>query len=549
MHRTMKKLCCLTPIALATLAASLMAAEAPRPNMIVIMADDLGYSDIGCYGSEIVTPHLDRLAAEGLRFRQFYNTSKCHTSRVSLMTGEHPFQVAKPGTKGFGDRNIHFGVSMGRQAGLAGYFSAAVGKWDVNPDPIKAGFDRYFGFLSGVANYWNGASLAKGGGGFTGPCDYCLDDAPLDRLPEDFYATDAFTDHALQFMGEAGEKPFFLYLAYSAPHYPLQAPEADVRKYRGRYLKGWKAVRQARIDKMRQIGLLPAGAEPCSSEGYRLDEWDALTADQKDWQDLLMATHAAMVDRMDQNIGRLIGWLKAAGKYDNTLILFCSDNGACPMNLTDERAQREKQFPPWDARSFMTYGTRWAHVSNTPYRLYKATTLQGGITGPGIAHWPAGITVKPGSFTGQAAHLVDCMPTLIEISGGTYPKDFNGVDLKPLAGTSLVPAFSGKPLQRTLPLYFRYGVGRALIDGPWKIVSMERAPWALYQLADDPCERTDVASQHPEVLTKMDTLWWNIAQEVEQLPETMLKPIDEKKRGAMDAVDFPVLKQGEGQTD
>jgi arylsulfatase A-like enzyme len=514
-----------------------------KPNIIVILADDLGYSDIGCYGGEIETPNLDKLAAGGLRFRQFYNSSKCHTSRVSLMTGQYPYQVAKPGTKGSGDRNIHFGISMGQQAKQAGYFSAAVGKWDVNPNPTKVGFDRYFGFLSGVTNFFNGKKFGESG--FTGPCDYYLDDKRLDSMPKDFYSTDGITDHALDFMKEAGAKPFFLYMAYNAPHYPLQAPEADIAKYRGRYKQGWEVVRQARVKKMRAIGLLSATAEASSSEGYKLDEWDRLSDAEKDMQDSLMATYAAMVDRMDRNIGRVVEWLKINGKLDNTLILFCSDNGACSQQMSEERTLAEKQIEPWDERSFRVYGTRWAHVSDTPYRLYKTTTFQGGIAGPGIVHWPAGITVKPGSFSDQAVHLIDCMPTLIDLSGGTYPKEFKGVELKPLVGASMAPAFRGEKIDRKLPLYFRYAVGRGLIDGKWKIVSNRRSPWALYDLSIDPAENKDLAGANPEILKKLDQSWWQIATEIEQLPDSLLKPNDEKNRDSLDEVEFKILTQGE----
>jgi arylsulfatase A-like enzyme len=525
----------------------LVAAQPAKPNIIVIIADDLGYSDVGCYGGEIETPNLDKLAAGGLRFRQFYNTSKCHTSRVSVMTGQYPYQVAKPGTKGNGDRNIHFGISLGQQAKQAGYFSAAVGKWDINPNPKKVGFDRYFGFLSGVTNYYNGRKLdgKSEEGGFSGACDYYLDDKRLESMPKDFYATDGITDHALDFIKEAGAKPFFLYLAYNAPHYPLQASEADIAKYRGRYKKGWEAVRQARIGKMHDIGLLPAAAKACSSEGYKLDEWERLTPEQKDMQDYLMATYAAMVDRMDRNIGRVVEWLKSSGKFENTLILFCSDNGACSQEMSEERTQKESRIPPWDERSFRVYGTRWAHVSDTPYRMYKTSSFQGGIAGPGIAHWPAGITVKPGGFSDQPVHLVDCMPTLIDLSGSVYPKEFKGIPLKPLVGTSMAPAFRGEPLERKMPLYFRYGSGRALIDGSWKIVSNKRSPWALYDLSGDPAENHDVAAANPEVFAKLDKSWWHIAKDIEQLPSSQLKPNDEKNREFLDEVEFKIMSQGE----
>ncbi len=322
---------------------------AAKPNIIVILADDLGYSDIGCYGGEIETPNLDQLAAEGLRFRQFYNTSKCHTSRTALLSGQHPYEVARPGTKGNGDQYIHFGISMGQQAKQAGYFSIAVGKWDIGPTPIKAGFDRYFGFLSGVTDYYNGQKMGKKGegSGFSGPCDYYLNEKKLESLPKDFYATDGITDHALGFMKEAAVKPFFLYLSFNATHYPLQAPEADIAKYRGRYLKGWEAIRQARIEKMKAIGLFPATAQASSSDGYKLDEWNKLTDAKKAMEDELMATYAAMVDRMDRNIGRVIAQLKSSGQYDNTLIVFARTMGPAHKKcLKNGRSRKRKSRHP-----------------------------------------------------------------------------------------------------------------------------------------------------------------------------------------------------------
>lgn len=531
-----------------SLALSAFAAE--KPNMIVILADDLGYSDIGCYGGEIETPNLDRLAESGVRFRNFYNTSKCHTSRTALISGQHPFQTAPKGTTMFGDSQIYYGITMGQQAKLAGYSTAAVGKWGINRprNPVEGGFDRFFGFLGGASNFWNGREYSGSMNWGKPPVfAYYLDSQKLDTVPEGFYATNAITDHALEFIDEAREqrKPFFLYVAYNAPHYPLQAPQADVDKYRDRYRAGWEAVRNQRIEKMRRLGILAPGVEPHGSEGYGLDQWDSLSEEEKDWQDYLMAVYAGMVDNMDQNIGRLVQDLESHGQLDNTLIAFVSDNGACPDTMTPERSAFEMQFTAQDPGSFLTYGGHWAHVSDTPYARFKGSSFEGGIASPGIIHWPKGITVKPGSILATGAHLVDFMPTLIEISGGTRPADFKGIKLKPLVGTSLVPALHGQPLERPMPLYFRFGPGRGLIDGDWKIVSQGRSPFALFNLANDPTERVDVAGKNPEVLERLEKSWLHIARDVEQLPAEWTKPNDEKFRKYLTEFRFFQLRQGD----
>ncbi|MFZ5830161.1 MAG: arylsulfatase [Planctomycetota bacterium] len=509
------------------------AAESPRPNVLLIMADDLGYSDLGCYGGEIETPNLDRLAADGMRFRTFYNTAKCHTSRVALLSGLHSFQAAPPGSTRNEDHNIARGITLGQLAQSAGYFTAALGKWDnLVPGPMEAGFDRFFGYLDGITDNWKPRSVRRGrreGEDYYRPFQFNGKDY---KYEGEFYSSDAYADFTMSFIDEANEagKPFFVYLGVNAPHYPLHAPEASVRKYVGRYRDGWLAVRQRRIARQRELGILKPGVEPASSKRYPLPDWSAMSNEEREWQDYLMAVYAGMVDRLDWNIGRIVEHLRKTGQLDNTLIFFCSDNGACHETMSPARSQHEKQFKPWQVESYLLYGFGWAHVSNTPFHGYKASPFEGGIASPGIVHWPAGLKVKPGTISDEKTHLIDWMPTLIELTGGGYPKQGNKGPAQPLPGTCMLPAFEGKALQRELPLYFRWGPLRGLIDDSWKITSYYRGPFELFHLANDPCETRDVAGEHPEQMEALEAEWWRIAREVDELPPMWLTLNDQPRR-------------------
>ena len=385
-----------------------------RPNIVLIMADDLGFADLGCYGSEIETPNLDQLAEEGLRFTQFYNTAKCHSSRVSLLTGLYCDQA--------GSESLKRGATIAEALNPAGYFTAMVGKWHLSHQPTDFGIQRYWGHLSGATNFFTGDDTFRLNG------EQWAVPERLNGRP--FYTTHANIDFATEFLDEARQsgKPFLLYTAFNAPHYPLQAPEAAVKKYDGRYDAGWDQLRVTRHRKQLDSGLLPAKWK-LSPRPDHVPAWDTLSAEDRQWEADRMEVFAAMVDVVDQNVGRLIDYLKKHNIYDNTLILFCSDNGACPFERT-----RGRELKPWDPKSYWTYDAAWANAGNTPFRLYKQNQHEGGISSPMIAHWPAGLKTKPGSVTDQPAHLIDFMATFLELAGAEYPARIGDRSIDPLQG-------------------------------------------------------------------------------------------------------------------
>ena len=487
------------------LAASATAADPQRPNIVLIMADDLGFADLGCYGSEIETPRLDALAAGGLRFTQFYNTAKCHSSRVSLLTGLYCDQA--------GSASLSRGATIAQVLRDAGYWTMMSGKWHLSKQPTDFGFDRYWGFLGGATNY------------FTGDKTFRLNGEPWD-VPEKlngrrFYTTHAITDFALQFLDEATQKdqPFLLYTAFNAPHYPLHAPEEAVRKYDGRYDAGWDQLRKDRHQRQLRSGLLPAKWK-LSPRPDHVPGWDELDQEDRQWEADRMEAFAAMVDVLDQSVGRLVDRLKQNGVYDNTLILFCSDNGACPFERT-----RGRQHKPWDADSYWTYDASWAHAGNTPFRLYKQNQHEGGISSPLIAHWPAGLNAAAGSTTDQPGHLIDLMATVIDLAGARYPQRVGDRAIDPLQGQSLVPIFQGQTRQPHESLYFHFGNDRALRQGQWKLVSAKLGRWELYDLDQDRTETCDLAAKHPERVQEMAAEWFRIAKHVDRLKGGALKPV------------------------
>ncbi|YCM43554.1 arylsulfatase [Verrucomicrobiaceae bacterium 227] len=502
------------------LGLSASSAQADKPNIVVIMADDLGFSDLGCYGSEINTPNLDALAADGLRFTQFYNTAKCHSSRVSLLTGLYCDQA--------GAENLSRGATIAEALKPAGYHTMMVGKWHLSKKPTDFGFERYWGHLSGATNF------------FTGDDTFRLDGQPW-KVPasvngKPFYTTNVITDFAIQFLNDYSHlqdrktnpakhvireaDPFFLYCAYNAPHYPLQAPEAEVKKYKGKYAEGWDVLRQRRHEKQVSTGLLPAKWE-LSPRAAHIPAWDSLSPEDKQWEEDRMEVYAAMVDVLDQNIGRLIAHLKVKDLYENTLIMFCSDNGACPFDRT-----RGKNLKPWDPKSYWCYDVGWAHLGNTPFRLYKQNQHEGGISSPLIVHGPKHLLkTKPGSTTDQPAHLIDFMATLLDISKGEYPTEVAGRTIDPLQGKSLLPILAGENRAPHDPLYFHFGNDRALRSGDWKVASAKLGRWELYNLAEDRTELHDLASKHPEKVKEMVAQWHKIAKEKERLTAKQRKPV------------------------
>jgi arylsulfatase len=461
---------------------------AERPDIIYILADDLGYSDLGSYGSEIETPHLDRLASQGIRFSQFYNASKCEPSRASIMSG-HYWPVTGLG--------VQRGATLGEVMRAAGYATFALGKWHLNGSPIDRGFDRFFGHLSGASAFFP-------------PIDrsFRLGKEPFTTQDPEFYVTDAITDYAIDFIKASKraepEKPYFMYLAYNAPHNPLQAPRQDIAKYRGKYLEGWEAIQEKRYQQMQILGMLSPETK-IAPQPTNLPHWETLSPAQKDLEDLRMATYAAMIDRMDQNIGRLFDSLESDGLTDNLLVIFMSDNGGSPYARTDEIMLKQGKLPG-DPGSNWEIGMGWAHVSNTPLRLYKRNQHEGGISTPFIVWW-SGQIAEPSSITAQPAHIIDLMPTFLELAGGTYAAAGKGKHLPPLPGKSLLPIFHGETRESHDALYFQLFDHRAIRADDWKLTAVDDKDWELYNLADDRSETQDLSKSQPERVEALATQW------------------------------------------
>jgi arylsulfatase A-like enzyme len=522
------------------------------PNVLVILADDLGYSDLGCYGGEIPTPNIDALASRGLRFTQTYNSARCCPSRASLITGLYPHQTGigsfvtaqpdpKRGPAYLGHLNEQC-VGFAQVLKPAGYQTHMVGKWHMGqPGPVEHGFDEFYGFTRGYSqDQWSPEAYER---------------LPAGRKLElhypagEFYATDAFSDYALEFLRQARKderRPWLLYLAYSSPHFPLQAPAASTAEYIETYRRGWDALRAERFARQKEIGLVtdawtlpPRSLVPLGDEektagyaGRQNPAWDDLPADRREDLVRRMALFAAMVSHIDDGVGRIVGYLRQTGQLDNTLILFLSDNGACyewgPFGF-DGPQQHVPKTPhvgekELDAMggpgTWLSYGSVWANLSNTPLRMYKHYDQEGGICTPLIVHWPRGIK-DPDRWVRDPAHIMDIMPTLCEIGGASYPHGLNGHDIIPVEGTTLVPVFGGGVLPER-PLFFEHQGSRAMRQGRWKIVWSKNEPreikWELYDLAVDRCETNDLAAKYPDRTAAMAEAWLAWARRVKVYP-------------------------------
>lgn len=494
---------CLAACGLAALSASCLAADKAQPNILLILTDDLGFSDLGCYGSEIATPNLDRLAGEGLRFSQFYNTAKCHSSRVSLLSGRWCHQA--------GDESLQRTVTIPEVLQPAGYFTAMTGKWHLQKEPTDFGFQRYFGHLSGATNYYKGDKTFR------------LNGEAWKVPAEGFYTTVADVDHALDFLGEArqAKKPWFLYVAFNAPHAPLQPLKQDYDKYLGRYDVGWDVIRNARVAKQRKLGLFGTEVE-ASPRPDHIPAWNDLTPERKSWEARRMTALAGMIDRVDQEIGRLVADIKAKGELDNTVILFFSDNGACPY----DRNSTHMDQPPYQPETRWTDSTGWAWVRNTPFRYYKQNQFEGGISTPAIVHWPAGLKTKAGSVDSSPAHLVDVLPTLADLAGAEIPETWPGREPTPLAGISITPILEGRKIASRPPIHLLFNRDRGLRDGDWKIVSFQQQPWELYHISEDRTELHDLAAKQPERLERMAKQWHELTEKVLRAPTNECAPVD-----------------------
>ncbi len=478
---------------IASLLPNFAAADAPGPNIIIILVDDMGYSDIGVMGSEIQTPHLDRLARKGVLMTHLYTTARCCPSRASLMTGHYSHTVGMghmDTTRSAFDSyrgTIPETVPMLPQIlGAAGYQTLMVGKWHLGSRPqhwpINRGFTQFYGIPAGGGVYfWPPVGLKR---------PVYLNDQQVDPSESpDWYSTDAFTDHAIEFMAEAASQktPFFLYAAYIAPHYPLQAFEEDIAKYDGVYDGGHAAVRSARFERQQALGVLP--------KGYRLSppdfpEWSAIHNQPQKVR--MMQVYAAMVDRLDRNIGRLVAALEAQGVLDNTVIFFLSDNGGCAETLN-----RTPDAEVGSPQSFAAYGRNWANVSNTPYRKYKCHAHEGGTLTPLIAHWPAGLG-QPGRITHEPAHIMDLFATALDLAGAGYPDVFADQATGAIPARSLLPQLRGQAASPQRPIFLEHQGHQGMRLGEWKLVRSHGEPWELYNLAEDPSELNNLAAEFPE---------------------------------------------------
>ncbi len=534
------------------LALAAAAFGAPRPNIVLIMADDMGFSDAGCYGGEIRTPNLDRLAAKGVRFSHFYNAGRCCPTRAALMTGLYPHQAGVgrmtfderlPGYRG---RLTEETVTIAEVLRQAGYQTAMAGKWhlsETDDTPLNArwvshlvdlgpfsdpatyptgrGFEEFYGTVWGVVNYFDPFSLVH-------------NTEPIRSLPQGYYYTDAISDWAVGLIDKYGRdgKPFFVYVAYTAPHWPLHALPEDIARYRDTYTAGWDHIRRGRYGRLIEMGLLRKEAAPLSERIEPQRRWESNP--DREWDARAMAVHAAMVDRMDQGIGRILAKLESAGQLDNTLVLFLSDNGASPE--TPERFQAgfdrpshlrdgtkiaylwDKRMMPGPENTYSGIGPMWANVANTPFRYWKKEQFEGGIATPLIAHWPAGIRVEPGSISDEPGHVIDIMATVVELAGATYPESFNGRKIVPLEGKSLVPVFEGRRREGHEALYWEHFGGRAIRVEDWKLVAVNNQPWELYNLARDRSETRNLAAEYPEKVRELEGLWQRWAARSRVLP-------------------------------
>lgn len=476
--------------------------QTQKPNILLIMTDDLAFSDLGCYGSEIDTPNLDRLAANGLRVSQFYNTAKCHSSRVSLLTGRWCIQA--------GNEDMNKAVTIPEVLAPAGYSTAMTGKWHLNKEPTDFGFQKFFGHLSGACSYYKGDNTFR------------LNGKSWEVPKENFYTTVANVEYGKKFIAEAREekKPWFLYIAFNAPHAPLQPLKEDYEKYRNRYKNGWDEMNKARFEKQKKTGIIPENLK-ISPRPDHIPAWDSLTDDLKSWESRRMAAYAALIDRVDQEIGKLVKDIEAAGELDNTLIVFVSDNGACPYDRANLGIEKE----PYDPTSKWSDSTGWAWARNTPFRYYKQNQFEGGISSPAIFHWPAGIKAAKGSVSDSPAHLVDLLPTLAEIGGAKIPETYPDREPTPLAGTSITPIFAGEKMTSRPPIHLLFGNDRGLRIGDWKIVSLRSQPWELYNISEDRTELNNLAAKHPEKVTEMVNQWNQIAKETMRIDP---KPVADK---------------------
>ncbi|WP_268224688.1 arylsulfatase [Sinomicrobium oceani] len=525
--------------------------EDRRPNIVLIMADDLGFSDLGCYGGEIETPNINWLAENGVRFAEFYNTSRCCPTRASLLTGLYNHQAGighmttDENRQGYIGRLSDHAVTLAEVLKPAGYQTGMSGKWHVSntieqetPEaqmrwlnhqeehplfspveqyPTNRGFDKYFGNIWGVVNFFDPFSLVNG-------------TEPVKTVPENYYHTDAINDTASAYIREFSreEKPFFLYVAHTAPHWPLHAFPEDIAKYEDVYKAGWDTIRQRRYERLIATGIIDRERYPLPPRWKNDLKWE--DNPDAEWDARAMAVHAAMIDRMDRGIGRILETLRETGEIDRTLIVFLSDNGASPENSmrygpgfdrpgSTRKGEEivyavDKKVLPGPETTFGSIGTRWANVSNTPFSYWKSESFEGGIHTPMIAFWPEGIRMEKGGIARESGHVMDFMATFADVAGAAYPETYNGRDIHPLQGRSLKPVLEGKKATGHPALFNEHEGGRMVRTKKWKLVAPDaKSSWELYNMDTDRTETKDVASARPEVVKRLDSLWTDWARQ------------------------------------
>ncbi|MCD6288201.1 MAG: arylsulfatase [Candidatus Hydrogenedentes bacterium] len=508
MHRRAFLKACGAGIGAAVLpsANAVPAAADSRPNIVLIMADDIGISDIGCYGGEIDTPNIDKLAAGGLRFRDFYCEPMCVPARAVLMTGV--YETKSLDKKHALNTNC---LTIAELLKSAGYATAMTGKWHLGDvrTPCRRGFDRYFGTLFGAGSFYAPLSLTRN-----------LDNAETEFAKKDFYYTDAISDTAVKYIDTTpSATPLFLYVAYTAAHWPLHAKPNDIAKYKGRYKMGWDKLREQRFQRMRELGVVSDMAK-LSPRDPEVPAWK--DEPHKAWQQRRMEVYAAQIDCMDQGIGRIVEALDRTGRLDNTLLIFTVDNGACHVEYTpdrkgaffnkttrDGRPMRPGNIPtimPGPEDTWQSVGRGWANVSNTPYRMFKRYAHEGGVHNSFIVHWPRGMAYR-NDITGARAHMLDVMPTLLDAAGVKHPAAPNGRDPMPMDGVSFMPVLKNKPHKGRPPIYWSWSHGQAVMDGRWKLVRLDKKPWELYNIETDPTELNNLADTLPNKVNELKKMW------------------------------------------
>jgi arylsulfatase A-like enzyme len=522
-------------VAAASLATSCVGRPKPaatRPNIVLIMVDDMGYSDLGCYGGEIPTPNIDNLAENGIKFTQFYNTARCCPTRASLLTGLHPHQTgiggmtnspkkendiskSEYGYTGFLNRDC---VTIAEVLKPAGYHTYMTGKWHLGYHaqdrwPLQRGFDRFYGINAGAASYLDPQP----------PRGLSYGNTPVQPEGDNYYTTDAFTDYAVKFMEEQqDDKPFFLYLAYNAPHWPLHAKEEDTKLFLDKYGCGWDELRLKRHAHQLDMGLLDK-KWPLSDRDPGVRPWNVLSEQEKRELEYRMAVYAAQIYAVDYNVGKVVDALKKMNKLDNTLLIFLDDNGGCPEPWTDKGGGDFSDINDPAKSGSISYGQGWANASNTPFRRFKTELYEGGMSTPLIVHWPDRIVSQQGKMTDAVGYLLDIMPTVLEVSGAEYPTEFNGHKIHPLEGQSLMPAFETGNLKQHEWMFWEHVNGNAVRWGKWKAVKPKDGgddTWELYDVEADRTETRNLATEQPEVFEKLKAEWHEWAVRCHVVPKS-----------------------------